>query len=673
MKNVRARLVALAIFASTLNALTATGIAFADPSQGSIDSSFGIGGVVTTTVGNSNVIFSVAIDGSGRIVTGGDSSNGGSQRMTLARDTSDGVLDSTFGTGGRSIPSIGSGSSNAASIAIDSNGKIVAGGNSFNGSNGIFTLARFTSTGALDSTFGTGGVETSTIGNGGSLINSIAIDNNGRILAGGNSLINGHGIFTLARYTSAGVLDNTFGTGGVVTTQIGSSYSMINSVAVDSTGNIIVGGYSNNGTYNVFTLARYTSAGVLDTTFGAGGVITSPIGVTNSSINSIAIAAGGKIVVGGYSSDGNNLNFTVARYRSDGILDCTFGSCGVASHIGVSSSSVSSLVIDSVGKIVAGGYSSDGSNVNFTIARYSASGALDSTFGTGGVVTSTPQTYSSINSIALTSNGKIVAGGLSNPGLGMNSALVRYFGESVALPAFTLSHSTESATVGTSINGYSITSTGGPISSYSISPNISNGLSFDTTTGLIAGTPLSAVSLVTYTITGTNGSGTATATFAITVSTAQVVTPQAPAPTPVPDPIQQSKITSISPTLAPTNTNTLIAINGKFVEKIVTVQVNGVNLPEGSWTQSSTSVTLPLISKSAGNYSIQLYNGSAPVLAEQEIVVSAQKSPTPTASSSVTSASVRPKVIYIHCTKQGHGVRIAYGINPSCPTGFTKQ
>ncbi len=670
VKIVRTRLVALGIFASIFNGLTATGVAFADPSPGTLDSSFGTGGVVTTTIGNSNVIFSVAIDGNGKIVTGGDSSNGGSQRMTLARYTSAGVLDSSFGTGGLTIPSVGSGSSNAASIAIDGNGKIVAGGNSFDGSNGVFTLARFTSAGVLDSSFGTGGVVTSTIGTGGSLINSIAIDGSGRILAGGNSIVGGHGIFTLARYTSAGVLDNTFGTGGVVTTQIGSSYSMINSVAIDGNGNIVAGGYSNNGTYSIFTLARYTSAGVLDTTFGAGGVMTSPVGVANSGINSLAFAAGGKIVVGGYSSDGSNLNFTIARYRSDGLLDATFHSGGVVStSIGANTSAISSLAIDSAGHIVAGGYSSDGSNLKFTLARYTSTGSLDNTFGTSGVVISAPQTYSSINSIALSGNGKIIAAGLSNPGLGMNSAVAQYFGDPVALPAFTFSHSTENATAGTSITGYSITNTGGQVSSYSISPNISNGLSFDSTTGLITGIPLSAASPVVYTITGTNGSGTATATFTITVNAAQL----ANTPTPVPDPLQKSKITSMTPKSATINTTALITVNGTFIEKIVAIQINGVNLPASSWTQSSTAVTFPLVGKSAGNYFIQMYNGSSPVLTEQEIMIAPQSNPASGGSISATGSSVKPKVIYIHCAEKGHGVRIAFGIYPSCPTGFTKQ
>jgi hypothetical protein len=100
---------------------------------------------------------------------------------------------------------------------------------------------------------------------------------------------------------------------------------------------------------------------------------------------------------------------------------------------------------------------------------------------------------------------------------------IRAFGL-VSAPAFTISKSTETAYVGTAISGYSINSTGGAVASYSISPDISttpsNGISFNTSTGLISGTPTAAAPAVTYTITGTNASGSATATYALTVNAA---------------------------------------------------------------------------------------------------------------------------------------------------------
>ena len=97
---------------------------------------------------------------------------------------------------------------------------------------------------------------------------------------------------------------------------------------------------------------------------------------------------------------------------------------------------------------------------------------------------------------------------------------IRAFAPATA-PNISLSQSTVSAMAGTAISSYSITSSGGPVRDYSISPNIavtpSNGISFNTSTGLISGTPTSAASSVTYTITASNGGGTTTSTFSITV------------------------------------------------------------------------------------------------------------------------------------------------------------
>jgi hypothetical protein len=369
---------------------------------------------------------------------------------------------------------------------------------------------------------------------------------------------------------------------------------------------------------------------------------------------------------------------------------------------------------------------------------------------------------------------------------GTNSTLV-----SIPTPSFSLTASSETATVGTAIASYSISSTGGTIDSYSISPDISvtpnNGLSFNTSTGLITGTPTAAASAVTYTITGTNTSGSATATYSVaaitppaisishgkiamsisqstlsggasvigevtldapiicanqsgscevtismtsnnptrlsispqsltwsattwarpqfftinssltgmtaaseivTVSTTSAISQSqyylgfaiprilftvnnpnwvAPVPDPVPDPVQQSKISGITPTTGVAGTPVTVTASGNFVEKISAIQIDGIGIAVGSWTQTPTSVTFTIPTKSAGSYSVQIYNGSAPVLAAQRFTVTAVPIP----------ASLNPvpkqKKIYISCAKPGHGTRIAYGVNPFCPAGYVKR
>jgi hypothetical protein len=91
---------------------------------------------------------------------------------------------------------------------------------------------------------------------------------------------------------------------------------------------------------------------------------------------------------------------------------------------------------------------------------------------------------------------------------------------SVVAPAFSLSSAAETQTVNNAISGYSITSTGGSITSYAISPTAPTGTTFNNSTGLLSGTPTSSQGATIYTITGTNPGGSASATFTLRVMSA---------------------------------------------------------------------------------------------------------------------------------------------------------
>jgi uncharacterized delta-60 repeat protein len=119
---------------------------------------------------------------------------------------------------------------------------------------------------------------------------------------------------TIDTPTTPGSLDTTFGTGGKVTTEIGGSHDSGYSVAIQSDGKIVVAGSSNNGSDYDFALARYTTNGTLDTTFGTGGKVTTAIGESVDGVYSVAIQSDGKIVVAGDSDNGSNYDFALARY-----------------------------------------------------------------------------------------------------------------------------------------------------------------------------------------------------------------------------------------------------------------------------------------------------------------------------------------------------------------------
>ncbi|MCX5923099.1 MAG: hypothetical protein NTU89_00880 [Candidatus Dependentiae bacterium] len=229
-----------------------------------------------------------------------------------------GILDITFNpTGtppGTKTTSIGVADSGAYGVAIDSDGNIVVAGYSYNGTYNEFAIARYTSAGILDNSFGTAGITTTAIGSGNSGAYGITIDSDGKIVLAGYYNNESNYLFAVARYTSDGDLDTSFGTAGITTTQIGSGDSGAFGVRIDSDGNIVVVGYSYNGPNYLFAVARYTSAGILDTDFGTAGITTTQIGSGNSGAFGVTIDSDGNIVLVGSLYNGSNYLFAVARY-----------------------------------------------------------------------------------------------------------------------------------------------------------------------------------------------------------------------------------------------------------------------------------------------------------------------------------------------------------------------
>lgn len=115
-----------------------------------------------------------------------------------------------------------------------------------------------------------------------------------------------------------------------------------------------------------------------------------------------------------------------------------------------------------------------------------------------------------------------------------------------------------------------------------------------------------------------------------------------------------------------TGDSTTVVATGTFMEDVRAIQVNGVALSLGSWKQTATTLTFAVTPSIAGVYSIQIFNGSAPVLAPQTLTVSAA----PTAPKPVSLK--RSRYIYLHCVN-GPKKRIVYGTNPACPVGYSKQ
>ncbi|PNY79597.1 hypothetical protein [Deinococcus koreensis] len=345
--------------------------------DGGLDTSFGSGGkVMIDFAGKADIARSVAVQSDGKIVVAGGATNSANEeRFGVARLNANGALDTGFGTGGKVTTSIsGSSSDRAQALMIQPDGKIVAGGYASYGSSATgqdFALARYGSNGAPDAGFGSAGVVTTALGSSG------AKDTVRALAAQGDKIVavGGDGDFKAARYTAAGALDSTFGSGGKVSAVFSGSIGVANAVAVDAQGRLMLAGTSENDT----AVVRLTANGALDTTFGAGGKQIVKLSDNWDSATGLAVQTDGKLVLGGWVYEGNSSagNFAVTRLEGNGARDAGFGQNGttltpVAPGTKADEAQAVLLQPDDripATRVVLGGSRND-SNNDFALSRY---------------------------------------------------------------------------------------------------------------------------------------------------------------------------------------------------------------------------------------------------------------------------------------------------------------
>ncbi len=350
---------------------------------------------------------------------------------TFTTHAAPGNLDTTFGSGtGKIITAIGSGEDTARALAVQPDGKIVVAGSCSNRSDNDFCLARYDANGVLDATFGSTGKVITAIGASDDYADALAIQPDGKIVVAGYCSISGNNDFCLARYLASGALDSSFGTTGKVITAIGPDYDNASAIALQPDGKIVVAGYCFNGSNTDFCLARYLASGALDTSFNSTGKVVTTIGAATDVASALALQPDGKIVVAGYCFNGSNTDFCLARYLASGTLDTSFNTTGtVITAIGASDDYATSLALQPDGKIVLAGYCSNGSNNDFCIARYLPSGALDTSLNsTGKVITAIGAGNDYASAIAQQPDGKIVVAGTCSNGSNNDFCVARYEG-----------------------------------------------------------------------------------------------------------------------------------------------------------------------------------------------------------------------------------------------------
>jgi uncharacterized delta-60 repeat protein len=372
---------------------------------GDLDPTFGSGGKVTTNFfGSTDGASAIAMQPDGKIIVAGVSFNPITfDDFALARYNPDGSLDTSFGIGGKVNTDFFGLGDEALAVAIQPDRKIIAAGRVTNLITfADFGITRYNADGSLDTSFGVGGtVTTDFFSNSGDIASGIAVQPDGRIIVSGYIFTPFEiADFALARYNRDGSLDTSFGTGGKVTTDFLRDFDAAFAITIQADGKIILAGVANRlfstTTDEYFALARYNPDGNLDTSFGTGGKVTTDF-FGFSFARGIALQSNGRIVAAGAafrSPPTFTQDFALARYMPDGTLDTSFGSGGkiTTDFFGLGDEAFAvSLQTDA--KIITAGRVFNLPTLDlpelsdFGLARYNPDGSLDASFGTGGKVT----------------------------------------------------------------------------------------------------------------------------------------------------------------------------------------------------------------------------------------------------------------------------------------------
>ncbi len=253
--------------------------------------------------------------------------------------------------------------------------------------------------GSLDASFGEGGKVVTSFSTGIEEAKAVVLQEDGKIVVAGFTQFASTGKdFLVARYLTDGTLDNTFGINGLWTMdlQLGSD-DVAHSMVIDATGRIILAGSSDDGANKNAAMVRLLSNGALDETFGTNGIVLTDFIAGNQDEVKVIKQhlLTGKLIVGGQSASTSNLALPIiARYSSEGVLDTTFNSTGILSATTIASDLQRNMMIEDLevvanGKISAAGWRKNIStsiSSEFWACRVLSNGTMDNTFSTDGAI-----------------------------------------------------------------------------------------------------------------------------------------------------------------------------------------------------------------------------------------------------------------------------------------------
>ncbi|MCP9493907.1 MAG: hypothetical protein MSG64_05545 [Pyrinomonadaceae bacterium MAG19_C2-C3] len=415
--------------------------------DGRLDTDFDLDGRATIDFGKFDTAQAIVLQTDGRIILAGASRadagfgidagfvsiTGVSSDFALARLNSDGTLDAAYGdAGGRVTTNLNGTQDYAVGVSLTANGNLIAVGATVSFGTALdFALVSYDANGRINNGFGVNGKQSTNFGGGNDRAESVAAQADGKLVVAGTTAYGATGDdFAVTRINTDGTLDNTFGAGGRVVTDFSGfdGYDTASATLVQTDGRIVVIGTATNFrvSQSDFALARYHTDGSPDLSFGDAGKVITDFGEFSFDRASDAVLQpDGKIVVVGSVSNPTGENgynvFGIARYNADGNLDTTFGGGDGLATTGFGEYALAtSIAVQTDGRIIVAGLTAISINFfpaqDFAVARYTATGELDTSFGTNGRVTTDFDNGSDYaGDVAVQDDGSIIVVGANHP------------------------------------------------------------------------------------------------------------------------------------------------------------------------------------------------------------------------------------------------------------------
>lgn len=342
--------------------------------QESLDPNFGSNGQLTTGFSIYNdEAYAIAVQSDGKILVAGQSENGADTDIALARYHVDGTLDTDFNTDGQVTVAVGSGNDRGLALTVQEDGKILVAGTTDNGNDRDIAVIRLTTDGLPDMDFDQDGQMSIRLPNTNDTTHAVLLQKDGKIiLAGSSEGIDATHLF-VARLNSNGSPDTTFNNSGIVT-DTNKNDSAAYAAALQDDGRILLAGSGKSDGEKQAALFSFQSNGQIDQEFGDQGIGLLGSENTNSVFYDLALLENGNILAAGAIQEESYRSILLARFSSTGIVDQDFNAGGTVQADLNTDSVAYSLAVAEDKSIYLSGSSSSGQDMDFILLHYTASG-----------------------------------------------------------------------------------------------------------------------------------------------------------------------------------------------------------------------------------------------------------------------------------------------------------